>query len=295
MLTAKGELYIISPIDKDKLLLIDGVSAYASSNDKNYIAYLKTYPFITDKAKTDGDIHIYNIKTKQETKIVAGQGVQRDISWSPDGKYVIVERGTSVIGTNDVYSVETGKNTGCAFSGTALWISNIEFLSPFFSKNFTPRVGHQIDAIGIMKTNIETCQSETFLQPTNNADYSAVKLIDNNLIVRKTYVDKPEDWNDISQESNIKTAYEKYNVLTKIGTPYPEYENEIKIENDRLKALVPFTVKVKRVFTTDKDIATGWELVNVYKGASLYNNEVYLMGPDKTVVKIGQDAVANWL
>ena len=117
----------------------------------------------------------------------------------------------------------------------------------------------------------------------------------NDLVVLKTYVDKPEDWTDFSQGSKIKTTYEKYNLQTKLWTPYPEYESEVKTETDRLKALVPYTVKVKGVYTTNKDVATGWELINVYKGGSLYNNEIYLMGPEKTVVKIGEDAVATWL
>ena len=114
-------------------------------------------------------------------------------------------------------------------------------------------------------------------------------------MIQKDYVDKPEDWDNFSDGSKIKTTYEKYNLQTKLWTPYPEYESEIKTETDRLKALVPYTVKVKGVYTTNKDIATGWELINVYKGGSLYNNEIYLMGPEKTVVKIGEDAVATWL
>lgn len=295
MLTENNQLYVISPIDKNKTLLIDGVSSYASSKDKNYIAYLKTYPFIIDKAKTDSDIHIYNFKTQQESKITAGKAAQRNISWSPDGRYIIVERGTSTTGSNDVYSVETGKNTGCVFSGSTLWINDTEFLNPLFSNNFTPRGGQVINAQGIRKLNIETCQSETLILPTNTSDFSAIKLIGNDLVVLKTYVDKLEDWTDFSQGSKIKTSYEKYNLQTKLWTPYPEYESEVKTETDRLKALVPYTVKVKGVYTTNKDIATGWELINVYKGGSLYNNEIYLMGPEKTVVKIGEDAVATWL
>jgi len=295
MLTENNQLYVISPIDKNKTLLIDGVSSYASSKDKNYIAYLKTYPFIIDKAKTDSDIHIYNFKTQQESKITAGKAAQRNISWSPDGRYIIVERGTSTTGSNDVYSVETGKNTDCVFSGSILWINDTEFLNPLFSNNFTPRGGQVINAQGVRKVNIETCQSETLILPTNTADFSAIKSMGNDLVVLKTYVDKPEDWTDFSQGSKIKTTYEKYNLQTKLWTPYPEYESEIKTETDRLKALVPYTVKVKGVYTTNKDIATGWELINVYKGGSLYNNEIYLMGPEKTVVKIGEDAVATWL
>ena len=92
-----------------------------------------------------------------------------------------------------------------------------------------------------------------------------------------------------------KTTYEKYNLQTKQSTPYPEYADEIKSEMDRLESLIPFTVRVKRVFTTDKDVSAEWELVNAYKGGSIYNNEIYLIGPDKTVVKIGENAFATWL
>ena len=38
MLTEDNKLYIISPIDKVKTLLLENVRAYSSSNDKNYIA-----------------------------------------------------------------------------------------------------------------------------------------------------------------------------------------------------------------------------------------------------------------
>lgn len=124
---------------------------------------------------------------------------------------------------------------------------------------------------------------------------SSVKIDGNDLVVKKHYVDKPEDWNDTSGKSIPKTTYEKYNLQTKQSTPYPEYADEIKTNEDRLKALVPFDVRVKRIFTSDKDISAEWELINVHKGGSLYNNEVYLMGPDKTVVKIGEEAFASWL
>ena len=120
-------------------------------------------------------------------------------------------------------------------------------------------------------------------------------MVDNTLIVKKTYVDKLEDWNNITQESKTKTTYEKVDLQTKASTPYPEYEKEKELENERLRELVPVTVDVRAVYNSAKDVATGWELVNVYKGISIYNNEIYLIGPDKTVVKIGENAFATWL
>lgn len=295
MLTAKNELYIISPIDKKKTLLLEGVSAYAPSYDKNYIAYLKARPTNNNQAETDNDIHIYNIKTKEDSKIVAGKAVQRKILWSPDGRYIIVERGTDSLGYSNVYSLETRKDNGCGFSGNAIWISNTEILAPSFPTNLAQRPGIDTEPKGIRKINIETCQSEDFLSPTNTADYSAVKMVDNTLIVKKTYVDKLEDWNNITQESKTKTTYEKVDLQTKASTPYPEYEKEKELENERLRELVPVTVDVRAVYNSAKDVATGWELVNVYKGISIYNNEIYLIGPDKTVVKIGENAFATWL
>lgn len=293
MLTENNELYIISPVDKNKELLLQGVSSYASSNDRNYIAYLKTDLYLKDPKQADNFIHIYNINTQQESQIRTDQGTQRKISWSPDSRYIIVESGTSVIGSNKVYSFETGKETGCIFQGGILWISNLELFSPEFPGNYTLASRNFIDAEGIKKINIETCKSETFILPTSTANFSAVKIEGNDLVVEKYYVEKPEDWNDMS--ATPKTTYEKYNLQTKQNSPYPEYSDEIKSDNDRLEALVPFDVRVKRIFISDKDVSAEWELINAYKGGSIYNNEVYLMGPDKTVVKIGENAFGTWL
>ena len=87
MLTENNELYIISPVDKEKKLLLQGVSSYASSNDKNYIAYLKTGLYLKDQKQSDNFIHIYSISTQQESQIASDQGTQRGISWSPDDRY----------------------------------------------------------------------------------------------------------------------------------------------------------------------------------------------------------------
>lgn len=295
MLTEDNKLYIISPIDKEKKLLIDGVSAYASSTDKNYIAYLKNCLLTGDQTKCDKDIHIYNLKTNQEFNIPAGQDTQRNISWSPDGRYVIVESGTSIMGSNRTYSVETRRDSGCVFGGDVLWLNNNEFLTNSFLNNLTPRPGQLIYAKGVRKGNIENCIFDEFLLPTDTEDYSANKILEGEVVIQKDYVDKPEDWDNFSDGSKIKTTYEKYNLQTKQSIPYPEYADEIKSKNDRLKSLVPFDVRVKRIFTSDKDISAEWELINAYKGGSLYNNEIYLIGPDKTVVKIGENAFGTWL
>ncbi len=295
MLTENNDLYIISPVEKNKKLLLQGVSSYASSSDKNYIAYLKTGLYLKDSKQSDNFIHIFNINTQQESTISSDQGTQRGISWSPDGRYIIVESGTSIVGSNKVYSVETGKETGCIFQGDMLWISNIEFFAPEFPSNYPPASRKMMDAEGIRKINIESCNSENFLLPTATANLSAERIKDNYLIVKKEYVEKPEDWEDLTSRSPTKITYEKYDLKTKQVSPYPEYENEIKSDTDRLEALIPFDVRVKRIFRSDKDISAEWELINAYKGGSIYNNEVYLMGPDKTVVKIGEDAFATWL
>ena len=295
MLTQKGELFIISPVDKERTLLLENVSAYASSNDKNYIAYLKSCPLTGDQSNCDRDIHIYNIKTKQESIITAGASSQRTIAWSPDGRYIIVDSGTSAITSYKVYSVETGSINTCNFSGNLIWVSDVEVLAPIYSSSLAERPGEISEAVGIKKVNIDTCQTETVIGATNTEDFYPIKIIDNQLIVRKRYVDRVEDWLDSSNGMKTKETYEKYDLQTKQRNPYPEYSEELSSENKRLRSLVPYYVNVKNIFTSAKDIATGWELINVYKGMSLYNNEIYLMGPDKTVVKIGEDAFATWL
>ncbi len=295
MLTEDNNLYIISPIDKKKELLLEGVSAYASSNDKNYIAYIKKCPLTENTSTCDRYIHIYSVKNKQESVITAGGGAQRGVAWSPDGRYVIVDSGTSSKISYKSYLIETGSLSDCTFSGNLVWVSNFEVLDTLYIDNLPQRPGEVSKARGIKKLNIENCESETLINPTNTEDFFPVEVDGNQLIVRKRYVDKVEDWLDFSKGIGGKETYEKYDIKTKQLSPFPEYADELESENKRLKSLVPYNVKIKNLFTSNKDVATGWELVNVYKGMSLYNNEIYLMGPDKTVVKIGEQAFATWL
>lgn len=295
MLTEDNNLYIISPIDKKKELLLEGVSAYASSNDKNYIAYIKKCTLTEEIRDCNTNIHIYDLKTKQEKYIATIGSNQRSISWSPDNRYIIVDSGTSASKSYRVYSFETGEVNKCNFSGSLVWVSNVETLSPLYLPNLPKRPYEVSDALGIGKYNIETCQIETLINPTDTDNFSVVKLIDNQLIVRRMYVDKVEDWVDSSKGFAPKIAYLKYDFQTKQMTPYPEYEDNLKSETNRLKSLVPKTAGLINIFTSDKNPITGWELINVHRGGSVYNNVTYLMGPDETVVKISEDAISTWL
>lgn len=295
MLTDEGELYIINPIDKEKILLLNQVGAYASSYDKNFIAYLKFCSSNEDSSKCDRDLYIYNMKTKNETKIPAGQYAQREIEWSPDGRYVLVDSGTSSTKSFRVYSIESGKYTNCNFGGDPVWISNTETLARMYDKSLPERPGQISDAVGIKKVNIETCKSDSFLPPTETSDYTAIKIDGNDLILEKKYVDNVSDWVESASGSKVKYTFEKYNIQTQQISPYDEYSNIRDAELSRLKSLVPVGVNVRYIYTSNKDVATGWELINVYKGMARFNNEIYLMGPDKTVVKIGEDVLGTWL
>jgi len=90
---------------------------------------------------------------------------------------------------------------------------------------------------------------------------------------------------DFKGESKIQTTHEKYNLQTKTREPYPSYAEELRKENSRIKSLSPDYINPKSIFISDKEIAEGWELVNVYTGGSIFNNIVFLIGPDKTAAK----------
>ena len=295
LLTKEGELYTINPVDLKRTLLLKDVKAFASSEDKKNIAYLKTCPEMSNISKCDNNIYIFNIETGTTGKIESDSTTQRKVQWSPDGRYLLVEMGTSALGLNKVISVADGKETGCTFSGEFIWVSNNELVTKLFMDGYAMRPGEINQATGIRKINVETCESENIILPSDTEDFYVKKVVDGNLIVEKNYVAKKEDWLDFKGGSKIQTTYEKYNLQTKTREPYPAYAEELKKEKSRIESLLPDSINPKSVFTSDKEVAEGWELVNVYTGGSLYNNVVFLIGPDKTVAKVDEGAIGKWL
>lgn len=289
------KLYAISPVDKKKELILEEVSTYSSSNSNKNIAYIKSCSTTTNRNDCDKNIYIYNYDTGQTRKIASNLNSQQSISWSPDDRYLLVKTGTSSIGLNNIYEVATGNLTNCTFSGDPLWVSNIETLIDFFSKGFAQRPGEISEASGIRKINIETCQSETFISPTDTSDFSKIKIMDGKLVVRRISVNNKEDWVKSSAESSRKISYEKYDLQTRVMETYDSYESEEKQEKARIRTLLSSSLNIKYILMSDKEMATGWELINVYKGGSIFNNEVYLIGPDKVTVKIGENATGTWL
>jgi len=295
LLTKDGELYTINPVDLKRTLLLEDVAAFSSSEDKKNIAYLKTCSETVNTSQCDNNIYIFNIETGTTGKIESASFSQRNVYWSPDGKYILVEMGTGAIGLTRVFSVADGKETECSFSGDFLWINDHELVTNLFLDGYAIRPGEINQATGVRKINVETCESENIILPSDTEDFHAVKVIDGNLIVEKRYVAKKEDWVDFKGESKIQTTHEKYNLQTKTREPYPSYAEELRKENSRIKSLLPDYINSKSIFISDKEIAEGWELVNVYTGGSIFNNIVFLIGPDKTAAKIDEGAVGRWL
>src|SRR3989344_4520895 len=90
------KLYKKSPLSSPATVFLDKVDSYAFSPDRKKIAFIKEYGL-----ETDNNIYIKNLDTGQiEVNIDCGKWcVNRSVSWSPKGTYILVDSGTGTEGT----------------------------------------------------------------------------------------------------------------------------------------------------------------------------------------------------
>ena len=293
LLTQDGTLSYSNPMSKTETKLLEGVETFDASNDKKKIIYLKKCPLDANVSTCDKNTYIYNMETKESKTIETGLEIPRAVTFSPDDNYIIVETGTSGVGFNAVFPSDGG-NAICKFSGKPIWFSNLESFITYFDKNVAPRPGEVMEGAGVRKINIQTCVTEDLIKPTDLEDYHIVELQGTNLIITKTSVATAGDWSNFGSTATRKETYEKYNIQTGELQPYPEYKTQLDNKISKMESLFKDTKNFSRVSIGDKDVVSGWEMVNVQKKGNMYNRDVYIVGPDGTSIFIGKNVIAKW-
>ncbi len=293
LLTQDGTLSYSNPMSKTETKLLEGVETFDASYDKGKVIYLKKCPLDANVNTCDTNVHVYNMRTKESTSIGADLFRPRAVTFSPDDQYIVVESGTGAVGSTSVFSL-SGGNAICNFSGSPTWISNLEALVMYFDKNVAARPGEIMEGAGVRKVNIQTCKTEDLIKPTDLADYLIIELQGTDLIVMKTSVSNTSDWSNFGSTSTRKTAYEKYNIQTGELQPHPEYKAQIDSRISRMESLFKDTKNFSKIIMGDRDVVSGWDMVNVQRKGGLYNRDVYIVGPDGTAIFIGKNVVAKW-
>jgi hypothetical protein len=295
LLTQDGTLSYSNPMSKTETKLLEGVETFDASNDKKKIIYLKKCPQGEDVSTCDKNTYIYDMETKEGKIIETGLDTPRNVSFAPDDRYIIVETGTGGPGTNNIFPSDGGEST-CQFYSFSdpIWLSNLEALIMYFDKSVAPRLGEIMEGVGVGKINIQTCKTEALIKPTDLDEYRAIEMQGTDLIVMKTSVENANDWVMPGIMSKIKDTYEKYNIQTGELQPYPEYKTQLDNKISKMESLFKDTKNFSRVSIGDKDVVSGWEMVNVQKKGNMYNRDVYIVGPDGTSIFIGKNVIAKW-
>ncbi len=293
LLTQDGTLSYSNPMSKTETKLLEGVETFDASNDKKRIIYLKKCPPEANVNTCDKNTYVYNMDTKESNTIETGLERPRAVTFSPDDNYIVVETGTGGVGFSAVFP-SGGGDAVCKFPGKPTWFSNLEALITYFDGNVAPRPGEIMEGTGIRKINIQTCATEDLIKPTDLEDYRILEMQGTNLIVTKTSVANASDWSNFGSKATRKETYEKYNIQTREIQPYPEYKTQLDSDISKMESLFKDTKNFSKIVIGDKDVVSGWEMVNVQKRGGMYNRDVYIVGPDGTSIFIGKNVKAKW-
>jgi hypothetical protein len=296
--TRDALLYSTSPLKESKIPILKEVHAFSVSNDKTKIAFIKSYG-----ADGDSYFYIFNIEPNEVIQYSLEGVRQRDISWSPDDKYVLVNFGTSPDGITEVYLANTGKKV-CSFSNNPLWLSKNEAFVDIFDYDAWPRPWGVGYAVGVSRINIGTCVQKDLLPATDKEDYRKVEIMDNDLVVRKTYVDEIEEWGldrvgeeksyISNNEQDIKEEYIKYDTDTMESTSFPNYEEVRDEKKNEIEKLFSDVLDIEGINVEENKEIEGWYLVEISTGSSIYEQEIFVVGPNNEIIFIDRNVLAEW-
>jgi hypothetical protein len=289
-------LYKQSPLDSSPSIFLNRVEAYAFSPDNQKIAY------IIDSGEAGSteinDVHIRNLETNNETTIKSEYGINRGLSWSPDGAYLLVDAGTSPEGVLTVYDSSTGKEISLMGSGSYLWFDNQNLYISQETKVDPERPWENGSGFSLVKVNVITGNEEIIKKADSLTDYEIGNTIDSScLYYSSRSVSNQSDWED-----NNKAIITNYCYDLKTGesrlTADPGTTESLQIKKI-IKQLIPDYTDTYYFQFVKNTKYKDWVIVWVHDNASNSDANIVIFdlnNPQTTYEKIatGANSDISW-
>lgn len=288
------KLFFLSPLNSDPDMVLDKVYSYALSSDGKRIAFIKEYG-----EKETNSVYVQNIADQKiEMEISSDYGANREVAWSPDGKYLLVSSGTGPEGSMSVYETESGKKTVDFGDWNLYWI---DFKTVFTTQSTAveavrPWGGGDGKSIAVI--DIYSGNENILLAADNLADYRALKADSDCLYFQKSKVNEPQEWLD---QKKIVTEYYCYQLSQKTFKPVfdTQIETEESLLRKQIKEIYPEYAAIDKIFQTEKNPAhPDWIMAVIHNGGSIYNSEIIIFNIDdplNTLKKITQGIRFTWV
>ena len=225
--------------------------------------------------------------------------VNRGISWSPNGTYILIDAGTGPEGILIVYDPATGKELSSFGDGNLVWQDEktIYMTQRTMVEPFRPWGGGE--GYSLARIDIASDKSETLIKADEKNDYGVLNIDSTCLYYSRDYVSDVNDWGDESKTSSEKLCFD---LKTKTSKPVGGSETQTAISTLRSKvgkAFPEFGVinKSEILDLTDNPNHPGWIIMEIYHGGGVYNSDIVIFNlddPRNTYRKLAVGAQITW-
>jgi len=287
------QVWQVNPKSGVKNKITNGIRA-SISPDKTKIAY--TYKgdnkyFKQSEANLTG-IHIFDISTGKDKLL---KHYDKDYPvweavWSPDGKYLVVDTGTSVVRGKTVIDSNTGKQIISFSTYNYAWINDNEIVFSDIQDVTEPRPYEGGQGIGIAIINLNG-QKRVLKTATDKKDYRFIRLVDDKIYFVLITVKSSEGWTNGANQTM------SYFTMDKFGNNLIQVEKIESLE-DKITKLLPSSYnEYKYLRYANLLTNTDWVIfVLNKKGETPLEDEIFIMNINKpeSIKKIGDGTWPSW-
>ncbi len=278
------EVFLLDGLNSEAVEIDEGNSPSLSS-DQTKIAYVKM--------DQDNNIHIYDRVTEKKESIVTDERRLRGVQWSPDGKYLITDSGTSPQGSRAVYEYPSG-NKGLTFStfGNLEWLNNSEFVFTEPQEVSPERPYGSGSGSGLSKVSIISGAKQTLTQASGLDDYNLLEVTDGIIYFSKTTVADNNDWG--MQDKETKTYWK----MNADGTGKTKVSKPETLRSEVLAA-IPQQYSNYQLFSGPdrNNNLSNWVVFDLNSGGSVYENLICIVNienPQNTFRQVTVGAYPTW-
>jgi len=289
------QVWQFNPKSEVKNKITNGIRAVISP-DKTKIAY--TYQgwnkhFKSSEANLTG-IRIFDIATSKD-KLLKHYDKDYSVwqtSWSPDGKYLVVDTGTSPVRDKTVIDSNTGKEilSFTTYNDSYVWINDNEIVFSDLQDITDPRPYGGGEGTGIAIINLNG-QKRVLKTATDKKDYSLIQLVDDKIYFSLTTVESSEGWID---EANQTISYW---TMDEFGNNLIQVEKIESLE-EKIEKLLPSPYnEYKSLWHATSLTNTNWVIFVLNKaGKTQLEDEIFIMDIDnpESIKKIGNGSWPSW-
>jgi len=295
-----GQVWQFNPKSEVKNKIANG-SCPKVSPDKTKIAY--TYhgwhgwdeSLKPSEANLTG-IHIFDIATGEDKLLkyydehYYPAGAE---SWSPDGKYLVEDEGTSPVRGKTVIDSNTGKEiiSFTTYGKSYAWINDKEIVFTDLQYIAELRPYGEGYGAGIAIINLNS-QERVLKTAADKKDYHFIQLLDNKIYFSLTTVESNEGWSDKTKQTV------SYWTMDKFGGNLIQVEKIESLE-DKIKKLLPspYSEYKSLWYATPLTDNKNWTVFILNKaGETILESEIFIMDIDnpESIKKIGNGICPGW-